>query len=47
MKAYNVWQGAQSTLAKKREAEVKLETAGKIEKLPQAKAEIEEVKEKP
>lgn len=43
MKAYNTWQSAQTTLAKKRENEVKLQTAGKPEKLAQAKNEIEEV----
>ena len=44
MKAYNNWQSAQTTLAKKRENEVKLQTAGKPEKLAQAKSEIEEVR---
>lgn len=43
VKAYNSWQSAQTTLAKKRENEVKLQTAGKPEKIAQAKAEIEDV----
>ena len=43
VKAYNNWQAAQTTLAKKHENEVKLQTAGKPEKLAQAKTEIEEV----
>lgn len=45
VKAYSTWQSAQTGLAKKRENEVKLQTAGKIEKLSQAKAEIEEVRQ--
>ena len=43
MKLYNTWQSAQSTLAKKREAEVKLQVGGKPEKIAQNKQEIEEV----
>lgn len=43
VKAYNNWQSAQTALAKKRENEVKLQTAGKPEKLAQAKVDIEEV----
>ncbi len=43
VKAYGIWQAAQTTLAKKREYEVKLQTGGKPEKLAQAKVEIEEV----
>ncbi len=44
-KLYNNWQSAQSTLAKKREAEVKLQVSGKPEKLAQIKQEIEDVSE--
>lgn len=43
VRAYSAWQGAQQTLSKKREHEQKLTSAGKIEKLQVAKAEIEEV----
>lgn len=43
MKAYSNWQNAQQTLTKKREALVKLELAGKNEKLPQAQDEVKEV----
>lgn len=46
VKAYNIWQSAQTTLAKKRENEVKLQTAAKPEKLAQAKIEIEEWEKK-
>ncbi len=42
-KLYSNWQSAQGTLAKKREAEVKLQVGGKPEKLAQIKQEIEEV----
>ncbi len=42
-KLYGNWQSAQSTLAKKREAEVKLQVGGKPEKLAQIKQEIEDV----
>ena len=45
MRAYSVWQTAQLTLSKKREQEQKLTAAGKLEKLPAVKAEIEEVSE--
>ena len=43
VKAYSLWQGAQNTLAKKRETEQKLQAGGKPEKIAQNKAEIKEV----
>ena len=43
MKTYSNWQHAQQTLTKKREALVRLELAGKNEKLPQAQEEVKEV----
>lgn len=42
VKLYSTWQSAQSTLAKKRESEVKLQAGGKPEKLAQIKQEIED-----
>ena len=45
VKAYSTWQNAQQTLTKKREALVKIELAGKNEKLPQAQDEVKEVSE--
>lgn len=42
-KVYQNWQSAQATLTKKREALVKLELAGKQEKIPPAQEEVKEV----
>lgn len=44
VRAYSTWQSAQQTLTKKREALVKIELAGKNEKLPQAQDEVKEVR---
>ena len=44
VKSYSSWQHAQQTLTKKREALVKLELAGKNERLPQAQEEVKEVR---
>ncbi|KAK3731460.1 hypothetical protein QZH41_013655 [Actinostola sp. cb2023] len=46
VKAYSNWQNAQQTLTKKREALVKVELAGKNEKLPQAQDEVKEWEQK-
>ncbi|EDO32102.1 predicted protein, partial [Nematostella vectensis] len=46
VRAYSVWQHAQQTLTKKREALVKTELAGKNEKLPQAQEEVKEWEQK-
>ena len=43
-KAYQTWQNAQSTVVKKKEAELKFKASGKTDKLAQAQAEITEVK---
>eukprot|EP00795_Rhopilema_esculentum_P006374 gene6374-11810_t len=42
MKVYQNWQSAQATLTKKREILVKLELAGKQEKIPAAQEEVKE-----
>ena len=42
-RAYQTWQTAQSTLTKKKEAEMKFKVAGKSDKLAQVQAEIQEV----
>ena len=44
MKVYQNWQSAQATLTKKREILVKLELAGKQEKIPPAQEEVKEVR---
>ena len=46
VKLFNAWQSAQTTLAKKRETEVKLQTGGKPEKIAQIKQEIKDVRER-
>ena len=43
VKLFHTWQSAQTTLAKKRETEVKLQTGGKPEKIAQNKQEIKDV----
>lgn len=43
-KAFNTWQSWLNTLAKKREAETKLQAGGKPEKLAQVQQEIKEVR---
>ena len=43
VKLFNTWQSAQTTLAKKRETEVKLQAGGKPEKIAQNKQEIKDV----
>lgn len=45
IKVYQNWQSAQATLTKKREALVKLELAGKQEKIPPAQEEVKEVRQ--
>ncbi|XP_033107432.1 sorting nexin-2-like [Anneissia japonica] len=45
-KCFHVWQNAQAMLAKKRETEAKLQSAGKPDKLAQVKSEIKEWEEK-
>ena len=42
-RAYQTWQTAQSTLTKKKEAEMKFKVAGKSDKLAQCQAEIQDV----
>lgn len=44
MRIYANWTNAQSTLAKKREAKVKLELAGKHDKVQAAQDEVREVR---
>ncbi|XP_031561545.1 sorting nexin-2-like [Actinia tenebrosa] len=46
VRSYSNWQSAQQTLTKKREALVKIELAGKNEKLPQAQEEVKEWEQK-
>ena len=45
-KAYQTWQNAQSTVVKKKEAELKFKASGKTDKLAQAQAEITEWEKK-
>ena len=42
-RAYQTWQTAQSTLTKKKEAEMKFKVAGKSDKLAQCQSEIQDV----
>ncbi|KAK0054054.1 sorting nexin-2-like isoform X1 [Biomphalaria pfeifferi] len=46
IKTYKVWKDAESTLAKKRDAKVKLEMQNKLDKITQAQAEITEWEQK-
>eukprot|EP00794_Sanderia_malayensis_P009657 gene9657-10645_t len=46
IKVYNAWQSAQATLTKKRETLVKLELAGKQEKVPAAQEEVKDWEKK-
>ncbi len=43
VKLHNVWQSAQTTLAKKQETEQKVQAGGKPEKIQQIQQEIQEV----
>ena len=45
IKIHKGWKDAETNLTKKREAKVKLELANKTDKIPQATAEVKEVRE--